>query len=339
MSGDYHERTRLAAARTNLGWFIGVLVPAVSLLLIFQETQGQDGRFIEANYHFYGVLNAAAVILFSMVCIYGTWVFAPRKTVVDGTPSSGLWRDVIATLRNRNFRFMVILDTAIGGVGGILGALLMVTYTYFWQLDTREISLLFAGPPLLAVLLAASGSNLINRLLEKQQVLRLSCIVTAANAAWLTPLKLFDLLPGTDALVFALLFFNYAVHVTFVILRTVSSHALLADIADEQALASGRQQEGVMFAAAFFAAKFISGFGYLVAGPYLDLIGLESHMRPGEAPESTIWGLGLMMGPGIALLMLVPVWMAYRLDLSRARQQQVREALAARGNQDSAGLS
>ena len=88
-----------------------------------------------------------------------------------------------------------------------------------------------------------------------------------------------------------------------------------------------------MFAAAFFAAKFVSGFGYLVAGPYLDLIGLESQMRPGEAPASTIWGLGLMMGPGLALLMLIPVWMAYRLDLSRARHEEVRAALAARGNQ------
>jgi Na+/melibiose symporter-like transporter len=51
-------------------------------------------------------------------------------------------------------------------------------------------------------------------------------------------------------------------------------------------------------------------------------------MLPGEAPESTIWGLGLMMGPGIALLMLIPVWMSYRLDLSLARHKQVREALA-----------
>ena len=151
MSGDYHERTRLAAARTNLGWFIGVLVPSISLLLIFQEVNGVDGRFIEANYQRYGWLNAVAVIVFSASCIYGTWIFAPPAQRTGGAGSAGLWRDILATFRNRNFRYLVILDTAIGGVGGILGALLMVTYTYFWQLNTWEISLLFAGPPLLAV--------------------------------------------------------------------------------------------------------------------------------------------------------------------------------------------
>ena len=339
ISRDYHERTRLAGARTNLGWFVGVLVPSISLILLFQESGGVDGRFITENYRQYGLLNALAVVCFSAACIYGTWVFIPRLHQESSANSAGIWRDILGTLRNQNFRYLVILDTALGGIGGILGALLMVTYTYFWQLDTEAISLLFAGPPLLAVIIATSSSGLVNRLLEKQQVLRLSSVVTAINAAWLTPLELFDLLPGSGSLAFALIFFNYAIHVTFVIFRTVSSHALLADIADEQALATGRQQEGVMFAAAFFAAKFVSGFGYLVAGPYLDLIGLKSNMLPGEAPSSTIWGLGLMMGPGIALLMLIPVWMAYRLNLSKARHQQVSEALATRGDQDSPGPS
>ncbi|NCF17627.1 MAG: sugar transporter [Haliea sp.] len=328
LSDDYHERTRLAGVRTNLGWFVGVLVPSTSLILIFQESQGTDGRFIVDNYHSYGLLSAVGVALFSAICIRGTWGYISQLGSPKEPVDSNLVRDILTTFRNANFRFLVILDTAIGGVAGIIGALLMVTYTYFWQLDTAEISLLFAGPPLIAVLLVTSSASAVNRLLEKQQLLRLSCIVTAVNAAWLTPLKLWGALPEADNLVFVLVFLNYAIHVTFVILRTVSNHALLADVADEQALASGQRQEGVMFAAAFFAAKFVSGFGYLVAGPYLDLIGLESHMLPGEAPESTIWGLGLMMGPGIALLMLIPVWMSYRLDLSLARHKQVREALA-----------
>ena len=85
-----------------------------------------------------------------------------------------------------------------------------------------------------------------------------------------------------------------------------------------------------MFAAAFFAAKFISGFGYLVAGPFLDLIGLESGMLPGEAPRSVSWGLGLIMGPGLALVMLIPAWMALQLNLSLAGQMDIQKALQAR---------
>lgn len=85
-----------------------------------------------------------------------------------------------------------------------------------------------------------------------------------------------------------------------------------------------------MFAAAFFAAKFISGFGYLVAGPFLDLIGLQSGMMPGETPDSVFWGLGLIMGPGLGLMLAIPAWMAFKLDLSMAGQLKTQQALRTR---------
>jgi len=130
--------------------------------------------------------------------------------------------------------------------------------------------------------------------------------------------------------VFALVFVNYALWVTMSILRTIANHALLADVADEHELESGQRQEGVMFAAAFFAAKFISGFGYLVAGPFLDLIGLEANTAPGDAPYSVILGLGIIMGPALAVLMLIPLWMSLKLKVSLAGQLAVREALTQR---------
>lgn len=87
-----------------------------------------------------------------------------------------------------------------------------------------------------------------------------------------------------------------------------------------------------MFAAAFFAAKFITGFGYLVAGPFLDLIGLEAGTLPGEAPYNVILGLGIIMGPGLALLMIIPVWMSMKLNVSKAGHTAVREALSERAD-------
>lgn len=203
----------------------------------------------------------------------------------------------------------------------------MVTYTYFWELNATQTSLLFAGPILVAVVLVALFSGTLNRLLEKQQLLRLTCAITMINLLWLTPLKLFGLLPDDNTLVFILIYANWAVHVTMSILRMIAVQSLLADIVDEQELATGKRQEGVMFAAAFFSAKFISGFGYLVAGPFLDLIGLEAGAKPGEVSNQVIWGLGLIMGPGLALIMLVPMWMSYKITASHDRHIAVREAL------------
>lgn len=333
LSTDYHERTSLANARTNLGWFVGVLVPATSLAFLFTSDSNVDGRFIAGNYQQYGLLSALGVMCASWICLRGTWGYIPTLPKGEDKPGNGLWRDIRDTFRNRNFRYVVVLETVIGGIGGIISTLLMVYYTYFWQLETAEISLLFAGPPLLAVLLVTSSSRFVNQRLEKQQLLRLSCVAGAINLLWLTPLALLDLLPQNHTLVLTLIYLNWTVHITFVIIRTVSAFSLLADIADEQDLSTGRRQEGVMFAAAFFASKFISGFGYLVAGPFLDLIGLESGMQPGATPSSVFWGLGLVMGPGLALMLVIPAWMAFRIDLNMESQLEVQQALRSRDQQ------
>ena len=327
IASDYHERTRLASTRTNLGWFVGVATSAVALLLLFADNAGVDGRFIVENYQRYGWINAAAVLVFSAICLCGTWHYIPTLAKSTTTPGDHLLRNILSTFRNRNFRYVVLLETAVGGMGGILSTLLMVNFTYFWELSTLQVSLLFGGPPILAIFIVTLSSGFLNRHLEKQQLLQLSCAVCALNFLWLTPLKLLGWLPEEAGIVFALVFANYALWVTTTIMRTVASHAMLADIADEHELETGQRQEGVMFAAAFFASKFISGFGYIVAGPFLDLIGLDAGAQPGEVPRSVILGLGLIMGPGLAVLMLIPVWMSFKLRVSLAGQLAVRKAL------------
>ncbi|MEH6635146.1 MAG: MFS transporter [Halioglobus sp.] len=330
ISTDYHERTRLASVRTNLGWFVGVVVISSALVLIFTPLNGVDGRFVAQNYSRYGILSALGVIVCSWICIKGTWSHIPALPKPARTAHTGMWHAIKETFSNRNFRYLVILETALGGLSGVVTVLLMVTYTYFWQLSTTQISILFAGPPLLAILLVSTSSRLVNHHLEKQQLLRLSCILAAINMLWLTPLKLWDLLPDNGTVVFCLVFLNYALNTTFVIVRMISVQSLLADIVDEQELASGKRQEGVMFSAAFFAAKFISGFGYLVAGPFLDLIGLQSNMLPGDTPVSVFWGLGLIMGPGLAVMLLIPIWMSFKLNQSKDAQMAIQKSLQQR---------
>jgi Na+/melibiose symporter-like transporter len=330
MSSDYHERTRLASARTNLGYFVGVLVSATALAFLFNENNGVDGRFVTENYQTYGWVSAILTLSFSITCVVGTWRYIPHLARATVHKGSNILRDLVTAFRNRNFLYLVVFDTALGGMAGIIATLLMVTYTYFWELDAIQISLLFVGPIITAVILITLFSEFLNRRFEKQQILRLSCAFTILNLLWLTPLKLAGWLPENSNWVFALIYLNWSIHMTMTILRVIAVQTLLADIVDEQELASGKRQEGVMFAAAFFSAKFISGFGYLVAGPFLDLIGLEAGVKPGEAPQQVIWGLGLIMGPGLAVTMLVPLWMSLKLRASHAGHISVRNALAAR---------
>ena len=76
-----------------------------------------------------------------------------------------------------HFFVLMLLDTSLGAVGGIVAALLMVTYTYFWEFSAEQISVLMAGPIILAVIIAQGGSAFFNRVLEKQQLLSLRRIL------------------------------------------------------------------------------------------------------------------------------------------------------------------
>jgi hypothetical protein len=57
------------------------------------------------------------------------------------------------------------------------------------------------------------------------------------------------------------------------------------------------------------------------------MIGLAAGAVPGETPESVALGLGIVMGPGLALMMIVPIWMSLKLDASLAGQLAVQKAL------------
>lgn len=330
ISTDYHERTRLVSTRTNLAWISGVLASACAMYFLFGGSTGEDGRFVVANYQSYGWVNAGLVLLFSLACILGTWHYIPRLVATTSSQTRGMLRDILGTFRNRNFRLVFLLETALGGLSGVVAALLMVTFTYFWVLDTTQIAILFGGPPLVAVAFVMACSRWTNQRLEKHQLLAWSCALGAINMLWLTPLRLLDVIPGDGGIAFTLVFLNYAIWVGMSIQRTIAAHAMLADIADEYELETGQRQEGVMFAAAFFANKFITGFGYLVAGPFLDLIGLEAGTPPGEAPYSVMLGLGLIMGPGLAILLFIPLLLAIRLTLTRESLVAVQKALGER---------
>lgn len=333
---DYAERSAIVNFRTNLGWIAGVAIPAVCLTLIFTNAGEQDGRFIFSHYVTYGWACFVLVLACCAICIAGSWKFIPRlKAVAERSQQEspglrGMFRDTLDTLRNLNFRRIFILEIAVGGILGILGALQMITWTYFWELSVKEISLL-ALSSLFAVGVAFPGMSWLSQRWEKQTLLRFAVAGLVFNTLWLIPGRLLGLLPenGTQ-LLFALVFINTLITTILTIMRTVNLHSIMADIADEHELNTGRRQEGVFFAATTFALKFVMGFGYMVAGPLLDVVGLKTGVPPGEASASALFGIGLVVGPVVALLLTIPWWLAMRIDVSRERLNQVQTALAER---------
>ena len=117
----------------------------------------------------------------------------------------------------------------------------------------------------------------------------------------------------------------------------VVAGSMLADIADEHELVTGRRQEGVFFGALAFAVKSSSGFGTFFAGVGLDLIAFPAQATLESVGPGTVNALAILYGPGIALLAVIAVvFLArYRIDHSRheviMRELVAKRAVAASG--------
>ena len=103
----------------------------------------------------------------------------------------------------------------------------------------------------------------------------------------------------------------------------VSFGSMMADVVDEQELASGRRQEGVFFGAVAFSGKGASGIGTMVAGVGLDVIGWQTGLAVHEIPPDLLIRLGLFYGPVVAGFAVVSVWCYTHYHLDRARHKEI----------------
>jgi Na+/melibiose symporter-like transporter len=145
-------------------------------------------------------------------------------------------------------------------------------------------------------------------------------------------LRMFDMFPanGTNELVVTLIVVKFVQGVG-VVQALVTFGSMIADVADENELRTGKRQEGVFFAAVSFANKCTTGLGNIVAGVALDLIswprGAHIQTAADIAPE-TIFQLGLLYGPIVAGFVVVCVWCYSKYHLTRERHQEIMMALA-----------
>ena len=113
----------------------------------------------------------------------------------------------------------------------------------------------------------------------------------------------------------------------------ISFGSMMIDAIDEHDLLFGVRREGLYFAALTFSGKAAIGVGTLVAGVALDLIGfpkdLAAHPHQIIAP-ATIRAIGLMAGPGAALISLSSVLVMTRYRLTQKRLIGVQDELRAR---------
>jgi Na+/melibiose symporter-like transporter len=110
----------------------------------------------------------------------------------------------------------------------------------------------------------------------------------------------------------------------------ITSGSMLADIADEHEVRTGRRQEGMFFGALSFSSKASSGLGHLFAGLMLDLIRFPADAVPGSVPQEALRSLAILYGPVVFLVVSMGCYAISRYSLTRQELVEIQARLRAR---------
>ena len=345
LSDDYEERTTIVSFRQTFGVMGTLLTLAMGFLVFFVDEGDNKGNLIAEAYPPFALTAAVIMVASILWSAVGThdripYLMVPARTSAPATPSATLLRvftDLVAAVRNRSFRWLfsgVIIVFVMVGVQQALG---LYMGNYFWEFNSDEL-LLVSLAPAVGMLVGAPFARAINERFDKRPSVVL-------GTAWytifqLSPpiLRLLEWFPENgDPLLMPLISVMYLVGGAGVVQALVTAGSMMADIADEHELESGRRQEGIFFGALSFSGKGASGIGNLLGGVALDLIAFPAAAVPGEVPAEVLQRLGLTYGPLVMGFAVVSVWCYTHYGLDRARHAEILHALEARRTQRRAG--
>ncbi len=330
LTNDYHQRTSLVAYRQVFGSLGYILVYALGFGVFFVSTDsfsnGQLNR--DAYAPFAGLL---AAIMFTSVAVMslGTQKAAQSLPRNENDPSmhwSTPFMDVAEAMRSRSFQSLVAGFIVISVPIGIGMALGLYLNTYFWQVKSSHMIYVLVALPLGTIVGYGLAATLAKHIEKKQAVLwgATGWCFFAATPVGLHYAGLFPTL-GTTANLVGLVVAQFAAGLAISQL-IVAINSMLADIADEHELETGKRTEGVFFGAYAFVIKATAGIGAAASGLVLDLINWPAgeHIRSAaDVPQESLLALSIVAGPAFAIGLLPALWLFAQYQLSHARHAEI----------------
>ena len=328
MASDYAARTSVVVYRAFAGIVAGVIVTTVGFMFFFangglQRAEGYPG---------FGWFVAALLFVCLTVCCIGVRRYAAALPQPDQVPESMLRRlpqELKEIFGNRSFRLLFISAVVIFIAIGANGSLNNHAFVFVWLVKGENIRFI-AYAYLIGILLGVLGAPLLQRLMEKKNVVIIGFLLLIANWVILQGGMLLGLYhPLGDAALMPMQFNSFVAGIGtgFV---SVAYPSMMADAADEHEYLFGRRREGLYFAGLGFAGKAATGLGVMVAGVALDLIKFPSTAGHGAAeslPAAMQSRLVMIWGPVPAVIALVSLLILASYGITRARHAQIANSL------------
>jgi GPH family glycoside/pentoside/hexuronide:cation symporter len=235
------------------------------------------------------------------------------------------------TVRNRAFLILMAAGLCYYSAQGVSFALSSYLYAHVWRFEGQDFTII-AFSLLVGAFLAFLVAPRVSRRLGKPKA---AMGLMAAAAFWVAlpyMLRLAGLFPtpGNPWLLPAL-FAIYAANVTCSISSTILGASMMADVVEQSEVETGRRNEGVFFAGAFFVQKCCSGLGIWATGLLLDLVAFPAAAKPGQVPVDAVDRLTILFSVLYAVLAFAAAALYRAFPFGKAEHEARVARLAASG--------
>lgn len=311
LTQDYDERTSLMSFRYFFAWVGGLTVQIILFFFLLQESEGDPSGFFHIpGWNTYGLIGASCILVSIAITSLGTHRHIPHLKAPPSarklTPMKILG-EIWETVSNPSFRALFIATLFGLLASGISATLNQYINGFFWEFTNDQI-----GGLTVAVYVSAILALVIAPPVGKAFGKKKAAIIIGFLAFTIAPmpviLRQFGLLPpnGSDALYYIVItvtIFDLALIIAYQMLAA----SMVADIVEQNELATGRRSEGIYFAGISFMRKLAQGMGVLTASGVLAVASITPGMRAAQASEESIRILG--WGYALSLLTLWTIMM------------------------------
>jgi len=332
LTSQYDERTRLLSYRYLFGWIGGLTMYFTALMVFLRpDAAHRTGQLNAAGYGHYGAASGALMLFAILVSAIGTHRQIPYlRDPPARKPTLGiLAREMFGTMANRSF--LAILTSSIFNYAAVgLGfSINLYLTTYFWEFPSNLIAW-FTPSALAGALIAFWAAPRISHRFGKRgsaMVLILASMTLTAAPIVLRLLGVF--LPNGSPALFPVLFVNNIAALSLSISGQILFSSMIADVAEDSELRTGRRQEGLFFAALAFVNKAVTGAGIFVTSMLIAFIHFPAGARPGTIPADIVRNLGLVFVPALAILYGLAALLLLGYRISRESHAEALRQLAA----------
>ena len=334
LSSNYVERSKVMAYNSFFTWAGGALTTIIALRIFFKRTPEYPRGLLNPDaWSPYAMIMSAvafAILLASALLTHDRIKHLPQPA--KDTPAFSLlhfFKDVKWALTNINYVWLLIGFFFLSITLGLRTVLHVYVNTFYWGLDSEELSLFvigtFAGYAT-AFLFAAR----LHGRFDKKKTMIVAAVAYGVIPAIPIGMGLMGIwdhqTPGIVAILIAFSALSYGA----LSVLSISVMSALADVADENEAKHGVRQEGVLYSTRTLFAKVDQAVGTALAGLVLTVIAFPEKAKPGQVGADVLHSLAFWDGiiAGVPAVLAAVFYGRYRI--TRASYEKTRAAIAAR---------